>query len=324
MPRKSSRSATKKPAQSGITVENAHPDISRISTKSFSLDHAIGGGLPLRTVVEISGYEYSAKSTVAYHLCGVVREAGTVCIADFENLDAEYVARAMQASGFHGTLRLVPLTNDKHKPLMSEDMLNLLSDYISEEEVQAALVDSVGAIYTISEEEGNVGEGRVGRRAQITADFLRKCVFRLRWKENPSIVILTNHVHEIIGGRGTITAGGKAVAYLSSTRMRLQADKKDDRWIINGKIGKIRFRGNKPVSDVFQLVVVPGEGVHLGLSAVQDCITYGLAKEERTVSLDGKSYGYMSKIVAQRDDPELFAPFHAALETVEFDHAKEE
>ena len=294
-----------------IRIENEHPDIERVPTGLYSLDRALGGGLPLRTILEISGYEYSGKSTLAYYLCGCVNKAGMIGIADFEGLDTDYIVRAVGASGFHGTVRLVPLVNKKNKPAASEEMLDIAADYLNDG-ASALLVDSIGAIYPVSEEEGNVGEGRVGRRAQIVAPFLRKCVFRLRWSETPAVVCITNHVHEIIGGRGTITAGGKAVAYLSQTRLRVGAEKKENRWLINGRIAKLRFRGASD-TEQFQAVVVPGEGVHIGLSAVADCIALGRASEERTVSLNGKSYGYMSKIVENRNDPELFEPFHKAL-----------
>lgn len=304
----------------GITLENAHPNIERIPTKLFSFDHATGGGLPLRSVLEISGYEYSTKSTLGYHVVGRAGESipglrpATVTIADFEGLDPQYIMQAMKASGFSGNLRLVPLVNAKGKPQMSEVMLDWAAKDLMHEDTYAVMIDSVGAIYTLSEEGGNVGEGRVGRRASIMADFLRKCIFRMRWKETPSIVVLTNHIHEVIGGRGTITSGGKAVAYLSATRVRLSADKKDDHWTVSGKVGKLRYRGDKPTASVFQYIVVPGEGIHLGLSAMQDCILFGLAKEERTIQMNGKSFGFRSKLVKNRDDADLFAPFHSALQ----------
>ena len=133
----------------------------------------------------------------------------------------------------------------------------------------------------MSEKAELVAEHRSSLRSSVSV------YFDLDGSETPAVCVITNHIHEIIGGRGTITSGGKAVAYLSQTRMRVGAEKKDDRWVITGRMSKLRFRGSSD-ADEFKVVVVPGEGVHRGLSAVADAIHYGLANEDRVITLAGE------------------------------------
>lgn len=316
MPRKKTDTPTpiiEAPDDDTIVIENADVEIARSITGLASLDLSLGGGFPLRSVLEISGYEGSGKSTLAYYLLGCPKVKGTIGIGDNEGCDPSYIAQAASRAGWRGRLRVVPYVDDKNKPMAEEKMLDTLADYLLEDSVQATLLDSVGGLMPVSEEEGSAADARVGMRARMMGPFLRKCVHRLRQTEEPKAMFLTNHLHQIIGGQGSITSGGKAVHYLSATRMRLTSDKNDEDnwWQIKGKIVKRRYTGDRP-SQTFQCILVPGEGIDPGLTAVQDAIFFGLADKEGTIKLDGKSYGYFKKMVQTRGDLDQFVPFQEA------------
>lgn len=63
--------------------------------------------------------------------------------------------------------------------------------------------------------------------------------------------------------------------------------------------------------------MVGGEGIHEGLTSLFECLVYKHAtassqalKESTTISLDGKSYGKIGRLIRDRDsDPEIFIPF---------------
>lgn len=289
-------------------------DFARLDTGLWSFDRAIGGGLPLRTITEISGWEWSGKTTLSLYLSALVNEKGLIGYVDAEPLqDLEYVKRVHRAVGFHGTMRWAKQI-EKNKRLTDDKRLEEIAKMLYEPDIAAIVLDSVGAIYPMSEEQGDIGEGRVGERGRIMADFLRKVQWRLNNIKPAAICLLTNHVHQIIGGRGTITSGGKAVHYYSATRLRLTTDRSEEgMWIVEGKVAKRRHWGIESPPDSFQIVIVPGEGVHPGLTAVMDAINLGVAKRERTVSIGAKSFGYLKRIVEQRADDDLFKPFKQAL-----------
>lgn len=305
----------------GFVVEGVDADIQRVSTGLYSLDMALGGGLPLRSFMEISGYEGSGKSSLSYYLLGAVSSPKSgIAIGDNEGLDPNYAARSAGRAGWSGTLKVVPYVNRKFEPTSEEEMLDILANYIVDPSVRSLLLDSIGGISPTGEEEGSVADANMGKRAQITGRFLRKAVHRLRHTPEPKVLIATNHIHQIIGGQGTMTSGGKAVHYLASTRIRLQADKDDGFWVVKGKIVKRRYHGFKPIEN-FQVVLIPGEGIHKGLSAVQDCLMFGLAVLDRTIRLGGVSYGYFKNMVENRNDSSLFVHFVKTLEALKNERA---
>lgn len=303
--------ATKK---TEATYEGGSQELDRLDTGLYSLNWALGGGLPLRTITEISGWEWSGKTTLSLYLTSLVRQDGLIGVADLEPLQGlEYVKTIHQATGFHGKMKFVDSATKDKKPVPSEKRMDDLADLIYDPACQALLLDSVGAIYSVGEEEGKTSDAHVGERARLLARHLRKIQARLNTVSQPVIYVFTNHVHEVIGGRGTVTSGGKAVMYYSASRFRLTTDRSEEGlWIVNGKMIKRRYWGKDP-SDTFQVAIVPGEGVHIGLSAVLDCLAYGIAKKDRTITLGSKSFGFLSKLIQSKNDTDLFKPFKEAL-----------
>ena len=156
----------------------------------------------------------------------------------------------------------------------------------------------------------------MGRRAMLVAKLARRSIKISSKKNEPLVLFATNHVHQIIGGRGTLTSGGIVKDYLSATQLRISVKETfdDGSTLINGKVDKNSFGYGKRVFRLFNLA---GFGIHPGLTALYDCISYGKAKLDRIVEMDGKKYGFIKKIIQQADDEELFEPFHAALSGVE-------
>ena len=70
--------------------------IKRLPTGSFSLDIALGGGLPLGRYIEISGGYSSTKTTQCMHIIREAQKAGYVCaLIDVEGTTDEKYARAI-------------------------------------------------------------------------------------------------------------------------------------------------------------------------------------------------------------------------------------
>lgn len=308
--------ARPKKTTEGATYETQATDLARMDTGLYSFNWAIGGGLPYRSIIEISGWEWSGKTTLSLYLSALANPKGLIGIADIEPMqDLSYLKRIHALTGFTGHVRFAKFANRDGEPVDSAARLSEVADMLYEPTFAGFIVDSVGAIYPLSEEEGEVGEARVGERARIMGPFMRKAASRLNTIKKNGLGIITNHVHSVIGGRGTETSGGKAVHYLSTTRVRLSSDRSEDGlWIVNGKMVKRRFWGATPPPDVFQVAIVPGEGVHPGLTAVLDSLMYKIATKDRTITLNGKNYGFLSKLVEARDDEDRFEPFRVALE----------
>lgn len=305
-----------------IVIEGDYPDVDRFSTGLYSLDKAVGDGFPKRTAVEVYGYNGSAKSSLTYYLAAksAMNSGGVIDIADFDGLSKTYLASAVRAGGYKGRVRLVPITLTKGKevvPASAEKMFEELIKRFSSEESGVSVLDSVSMVVPESEQGGRreFGEGRVAIRAKLLAEFMRAVKSWLQSKSRPSNVFILNHPFTIIGGQGSVTAGGESIRNGCQVRIRLksQAVEEDRSVTIQGNVEKLRFTPDGYEGKGFKFVVKSGYGVHVGLSAVQDCIDLGLATQDRTVSLGSKSYGYWKALVENYQDEERFQPFIEAL-----------
>lgn len=286
--------------------------VTRVKTGWWSFDHAFVNrageiGFPVKALCELYGPTGSGKSTTVYSVSGKIASTlgGSIVLADLETFDPEYATTVWVNSGFSGKVKLAEGKTDG-------EVLDDLVDALRKEDYTIGMLDSVGAISPIGEADGKLGEANMGQRARLMAQFCRKVVHVGRKREKPCVVFATNHVHAVIGGRGTTTSGGEVLHYMATVRIRISNKETfdDGSYIVGGKVDKNRF-GYKGRN--FSLFVLAGMGVHTGLTALHDCILLGLASCERTVKMDGKSYGYMNNILKGAEDAEIFAPFLQAI-----------
>lgn len=317
-----------------VQVLGKYPEIVRARSGLYSLDWAMASkgslGIPLGTIMELYGYTNVGKSTLAYYLAGKVTGKGDVALADLEAADRDYIKLAMENSGLDGNVHIMDTTDDKKKEIPHEEVLQQLSTSLRAEEIGAVILDSVGGIIPAAEAAGDFGEANMGRRAKLVAQVARAFGANLRVKERPSLAIVINHVHSIIGGRGHTTAGGESLKYLSASRIMIWSQEKfvneEDTgdypigFLVSGKLEKLRFGG--PGRE-FQYYIVPGYGVHAGASAMFDCFNLGLAERGTQVKVDGKSLGYLKKDLlnyAYDGKHRKFEPFHEKLLKYEEDN----
>jgi hypothetical protein len=91
------------------------------------------------------------------------------------------------------------------------------------------------------------------------------------------------------------------------------ADARPIGFLVAGQFEKNRFGGK---GGTFQYYIVPGFGVHPGVSAMFDCFTFGFAKRESRVKMNDKSFGYLRADLltyAAEGKTRKFLPFIAAL-----------
>src|SRR3990167_1340955 len=187
----------------------------RLITGWHSFDRAFKSrsgdiGLPIRTICELSGKKGVGKSTLALSVAGRAANylnTNIVLIDVEEHFDKKYAPDVLNLSGFVGELYNVEGKSDS-------DMLSKALDYLKKEEYGVGILDSVGAVSPISEEEGNLEDVNWGRRAKLMSTFSKLIVKKFREKSNPSILFATNHLHPNMGTLGDSTSGGETLRYL--------------------------------------------------------------------------------------------------------------
>ena len=184
-----------------------------ISTGSIALDLALGvGGLPRGRVIEIYGPESSGKTTLALHVIAEAQKAGgTAAFVDVEHaLDPTYA----QALGIDLDNLLVS------QPDAGEQALDIAEMLVRSNAVDVVVVDSVAALVTKAELEGDMGDTHVGLQARLMSQALRKLTSAI--SRSKCVMIFINQLREKVGvmfGSPETTSGGRALKFYASVRL---------------------------------------------------------------------------------------------------------
>lgn len=307
----------------------------RLITNCYSLDKSLSDfkdnlGFPLKSIVEVYGNKGVGKSTFCFSLMGMMakRLQKNMVILDWEGQSRETIEGVLEAQGFLGNVHYISMRPDE----TSEDTVERFLLAIKDDGQNIGLVDSIGGFLPTAYLEGQVSDSSMGVFARETGRMVNKAKQLVISSESPASVFMTNHIHPKIGGfvQGNDTSGGVKKKYLSHVRMEVSryfGNKKSPvsgyvsvggGWLLKGKIDDNRYGFSK---GEFVVWMQGGEGIHVGLTAMWDCILGGVAKlsakavkDSNTVSLDGTSYGKLGYIIEHRhDDPEFFVPFQNAL-----------
>lgn len=193
--------------------ENAAMNIEHIKTGSLTLDIALGiGGIPKGRIVEIYGPESSGKTTVALHCVAEAQKAGgTAAFIDVEHaLDPVYAANL----GVDIDSLLVS------QPDSGEQALEIAEALVRSGAVDIIVVDSVAALVTRAEIDGEMGDSHVGQLARLMSQAMRKLAGALS-KTNCAAIFI-NQLREKIGvmyGNPETTPGGRALKFYASVRI---------------------------------------------------------------------------------------------------------
>lgn len=246
---------------------------------------------------------------------------------DWEGQSKETIEGVLEAQGFYGAVHYMLNKGSES----SEDTLERFIEEYSNDDQNVGLMDSIGAFRPTALMEGKIGDSNMGVFARETGQFANKLTYvTLRAKE-PGICFLTNHVHPTIGSmvQGQTTTGGEKKKYLAHVRIDLKrayignsAVDFGESYLLKGKIDSNRFGYSKREFYVF---IIGGQGIHVGLSALWDCVISGHAtlsaksiKDSVGVEMDGVSYGKFRTIMKEKDNKEFFVPFINKLRETSF------
>lgn len=179
----------------------------------MTLDMALGiGGVPRGRIVEIYGPESSGKTTVALQIAAEAQKLdGEVAFIDVEHaLDPVYA----KALGVNIDDLLVS------QPDCGEQALEIAEALVRSGAIDVIVVDSVAAMTTRAEIDGEMGDNHVGQLARLMSQAMRKLTSSIA-KSN-CVAIFINQIREKIGvlyGNPETTPGGRALKFYSSVRI---------------------------------------------------------------------------------------------------------
>lgn len=187
-----------------------------IPTGSMTLDMALGiGGVPRGRIVEVYGPESSGKTTVALSVIAQAQKlGGEAAFIDVEHaLDPVYA----QALGVNIDDLLVS------QPDSGEQALEIAEALIRSGAIDVIVLDSIAAMTTRAEIDGEMGDNHVGQLARLMSQAMRKLTAAI--SKSNCVAIFINQIREKIGvmyGNPETTPGGRALKFYASVRIEVR------------------------------------------------------------------------------------------------------
>ncbi|MBM3858006.1 MAG: recombinase RecA, partial [Verrucomicrobia bacterium] len=221
--------------------EEGAKGISVIPTGNLLIDRALGvGGFPKGRIVEIFGPESSGKTTLTLSVIAQAQKKGG--LAAF--IDVEHALDPIYARKLGVNLEDLLVS----QPSSGEEALRICETLVRSNALDVVVLDSVAALVTKGELEGEIGDSVVGAQARLMSAAMRKLTAFI--SKADTCVIFTNQIREKIGvmfGNPETTPGGKALKFYSSVRVdirRIGALKQSD-GTVTGNRTRIKVVKNK-------------------------------------------------------------------------------
>jgi recombination protein RecA len=265
--------------------------VAAVSTGSVALDLALGvGGLPKGRIVEIYGPESSGKTTLCLSIIAEIqRQGGNAVFVDVEHaLDPRYA-------------KVVGVDLDNllvSQPESGEDALNIVETLIRSNAVDIVVVDSVAALVSKQELDGQMGDATVGVQARMMSQAMRRLTAAI--SRTNCLCVFTNQIREKIGvmfGSPETTPGGRALKFFASVRLDIRriGQIKEPSGKITGNRTRVKVVKNKvaPPFTECEFDIMYSEGISRTGSIID------LGVENKILEKKGAWIAYKGQLIGQ-------------------------
>ena len=265
-------------------------NVETVSTGSIAIDLAIGGGLPIGRIIEVFGPESSGKTTLCLSVIAEVqKKGGLAAFIDVEHaLDPKYA-------------RVVGVNLDDllvSQPDSGDDALTIAETLIRSGAIDVIVIDSVAALISKQELDGQMGDATVGSQARLMSQAMRRLTAVI--SKTKCVCIFTNQIREKIGvmfGNPETTPGGRALKFFSSIRIDIRriGQIKDPAGKVIGNRTKIKVVKNKvaPPFTECEFDIMYNEGISWSGSLID------LGIEQKVLEKKGAWIAYEGNLIGQ-------------------------
>ena len=288
-------------------------DVDVIPSGSIGLNYALGvGGYPRGRIIEIYGPESSGKTTLAIHAIAEAQKAGGIAAI----IDAEHAFDRFYAEKLGVDVNNLLIS----QPDNGEQALEIAEQLIRSSAIDILVVDSVAALTSKSEIDGDMGDKNVGVQARLMSQAMRKLTGTIA--RTNTCCIFINQLREKIGvmfGPSETTTGGNALKFYASVRIDIRPSTaiKDGDDVL-GRLTKVKVVKNKvaPPFKRAEFDVMFGEGISRSGEIIDLGVQYNI------INKSGSWFSYNGSKLAQgrdqakrmiQDNPELAAELEALI-----------
>ncbi len=277
-------------------------DIEAIPTGSMTLDMALGiGGIPRGRIIELYGPESSGKTTVALHCIAETQKLG----GEVAFIDVEHALDPIYARNLGVDIDNLIVS----QPDSGEQALEIAEALARSGAIDCIVVDSVAAMVTKAEIDGDMGDTHVGQLARLMSQAMRKLTSVLA-KSNCACIFI-NQIREKIGviyGNPETTPGGRALKFYASVRMDVRKGEviKDGSEMIGNRT-RVKIVKNKvaPPFKECEFDIMYGKGISRTGEVLDLAVDLGIAKK------GGAWFSYNDMKLGQgRDNAKEFLATH--------------
>jgi recombination protein RecA len=264
-------------------------DVDVIPTGNLLIDRALGvGGFPRGRIIEVYGPESSGKTTLTLTaIAQAQKNGGLAAFVDVEHaLDPQYAKLGVNMDNL-----LVS------QPSSGEEALRIVETLVRSNALDVIVLDSVAALVTKQELDGEIGDSTVGAQARLMSAAMRKLTSIIA--KARTTCIFTNQIREKIGvmfGNPETTPGGRALKFYSSVRVdirRIGAIKNTD-GSVSGNRTRLKVVKNKvaPPFTEAEFDIMYNEGISAVGSLLDLALEHGiLLKRGSWFSYNGEQLG---------------------------------
>ncbi|MED6300328.1 MAG: recombinase RecA [Verrucomicrobiota bacterium] len=265
-------------------------DVDVIPTGNLLIDRALGvGGFPRGSIFEVYGPESSGKTTLTLTaIAQAQKNGGLAAFVDVEHaLDPQYAKKL----GVNMDNLLVS------QPSSGEEALRIVETLVRSNALDLIVLDSVAALVTKQELDGEIGDSTVGAQARLMSAAMRKLTSIIA--KARTTCIFTNQIREKIGvmfGSPETTPGGRALKFYSSVRVdirRIGAIKHTDGTVLGNRT-RLKVVKNKvaPPFTEAEFDIMYNEGISAVGSLLDLALEHGiLLKRGSWFSYKGEQLG---------------------------------
>lgn len=195
----------------GTLADMPSLDIERVPTGLQPIDDALGGGFPLRRIIELYGLPSGGKSFISLLVIKAAQEQGLDCVyVDAEDsFDPEWATK---------------IGVDVEKLIImqysiGEDIMDMICNLL-DAKPGVIVVDSVAAMIPRVEQEESVGKATMALKAR----FMSRGLAKITSLNENTMVIFINQLRATLAmfGAKTTTTGGRSLGHYAAVRMEVK------------------------------------------------------------------------------------------------------